>query len=50
LTNPGRYSRRRGKRQPAATSTSRNWIDTRERQYLTVYREVLGFAYLVLAR
>jgi cyclopropane fatty-acyl-phospholipid synthase-like methyltransferase len=34
---------------PRATEI-RNWIDTRERQYLTVYREVLGFAYLVLAR
>ena len=27
----------------------RDWIDTSERQYLTVYRQVLGFAYLVLA-
>jgi SAM-dependent methyltransferase len=27
----------------------RAWIDARERQYLTVYRTVLGFAYLVLA-
>jgi hypothetical protein len=27
----------------------RDWIDGRERQYVTVYREVLGFAYLVLA-
>jgi SAM-dependent methyltransferase len=27
----------------------RDWIDARERQYLSVYREVLGFAYLVLA-
>jgi SAM-dependent methyltransferase len=27
----------------------RDWIDTREREYLNVYREVLGFAYLVLA-
>jgi SAM-dependent methyltransferase len=27
----------------------RDWIDARERQYLTVYREVVGFAYLVLA-
>lgn len=27
----------------------RDWIDARERQYLTVYREVLGFAYFVLA-
>jgi SAM-dependent methyltransferase len=27
----------------------RDWIDARERQYVTVYREVLGFAYLVLA-
>jgi SAM-dependent methyltransferase len=26
----------------------RDWIDGRERQYVTVYREVLGFAYLVL--
>jgi len=28
----------------------RDWTDARERQYVTVYREVLGFAYLVLAR
>lgn len=28
----------------------RDWLDARERQYVTVYREVLGFAYLVLAR
>ena len=27
----------------------RDWIDACERQYLTVYREVLGFASLVLA-
>lgn len=27
----------------------RDWIDASERQYITVYREVLGFAYLVLA-
>jgi hypothetical protein len=27
----------------------RDWIDAREREYLTVYRDVLGFAYLVLA-
>jgi len=27
----------------------RDWIDARERQYVTVYREILGFAYLVLA-
>jgi cyclopropane fatty-acyl-phospholipid synthase-like methyltransferase len=27
----------------------RDWIDARERQYVSVYREVLGFAYLVLA-
>jgi hypothetical protein len=27
----------------------RDWIDARERQYLEVYRGVLGFAYLVLA-
>lgn len=27
----------------------RDWIDARERQYVTVYREVFGFAYLVLA-
>jgi cyclopropane fatty-acyl-phospholipid synthase-like methyltransferase len=27
----------------------RDWLDTRERQYLEVYRAVLGFAYLVLA-
>jgi hypothetical protein len=28
----------------------REWLDTRERQYLDVYRGLLGFAYLVLAR
>jgi SAM-dependent methyltransferase len=28
----------------------RDWIDARERQYVTVYRGVLGFAYLALAR
>ena len=27
----------------------RDWLDARERQYLEVYRGVLGFAYLVLA-
>ncbi|HEX4832812.1 MAG TPA: methyltransferase domain-containing protein [Trebonia sp.] len=27
----------------------RDWLDARERQYLDVYRGVLGFAYLVLA-
>ena len=27
----------------------RGWLDARERQYLEVYRGVLGFAYLVLA-
>jgi SAM-dependent methyltransferase len=27
----------------------RDWLDTRERQYVQVYRGVLGFAYLVLA-
>ena len=27
----------------------RDWLDARERQYLGVYRGVLGFAYLVLA-
>jgi cyclopropane fatty-acyl-phospholipid synthase-like methyltransferase len=27
----------------------RDWLDARERQYLEVYREVLGFAYLILA-
>lgn len=27
----------------------RDWLDARERQYITVYRGVLGFAYLVLA-
>lgn len=26
----------------------RDWLDARERQYVTVYREVFGFAYLVL--
>jgi SAM-dependent methyltransferase len=28
----------------------REWLDTRERQYVGVYRGLLGFAYLVLAR
>jgi SAM-dependent methyltransferase len=28
----------------------REWLDTRERQYVSVYRGLLGFAYLVLAR
>jgi hypothetical protein len=28
----------------------REWLDTRERQYVEVYRGLLGFAYLVLAR
>ena len=27
----------------------RDWLDTRERQYVEVYRQVLGFAYLILA-
>lgn len=27
----------------------RNWLDTRERQYAGVYRQVLGFVYLILA-
>lgn len=27
----------------------RDWLDARERQYVTVYREVFGFVYLVLA-
>jgi cyclopropane fatty-acyl-phospholipid synthase-like methyltransferase len=27
----------------------RDWLDTRERQYAMVYRQVLGFAYLILA-
>ena len=27
----------------------RDWLDARERQYIGVYRGVLGFAYLVLA-
>jgi cyclopropane fatty-acyl-phospholipid synthase-like methyltransferase len=27
----------------------RDWLDTRERQYVEVYRAVLGYAYLVLA-
>jgi ubiquinone/menaquinone biosynthesis C-methylase UbiE len=27
----------------------RDWLDDRERQYVTVYREVLGFSYLILA-
>lgn len=40
LANPGH---------PRA-SEIRDWIDARERQYVTVYREVLGFAHLVLAR
>jgi ubiquinone/menaquinone biosynthesis C-methylase UbiE len=28
----------------------RDWLDVREREYVTVYRGVLGFAYLVLTR
>jgi SAM-dependent methyltransferase len=28
----------------------REWLDTREREYVSVYRGLLGFAYLVLAR
>lgn len=28
----------------------RDWLDARERQYVSTYRGVLGFAYLVLAR
>ena len=28
----------------------REWLDSRERQYVSVYRGLLGFAYLVLAR
>jgi len=28
----------------------RDWLDARERQYIEVYRDVLRFAYLVLAR
>jgi SAM-dependent methyltransferase len=28
----------------------RDWLDSREREYVSVYRGVLGFAYLVLAR
>lgn len=28
----------------------RDWIDASEREYVTVYREALGFSYLVLAR
>jgi hypothetical protein len=27
----------------------RDWLDARERQYVDVYRGVLGFAYLILA-
>ncbi len=27
----------------------RDWLDTRERQYVEIYRGVLGFAYLILA-
>lgn len=27
----------------------RDWLDTREREYAEVYRQVLGFAYLILA-
>jgi ubiquinone/menaquinone biosynthesis C-methylase UbiE len=31
------------------TAGLRDWLDARERQYIDVYRGVLGFAYLVLA-
>ena len=27
----------------------RDWLDTREREYAGVYRQVLGFVYLILA-
>ncbi|WP_239154195.1 cyclopropane-fatty-acyl-phospholipid synthase family protein [Amycolatopsis sp. FDAARGOS 1241] len=36
-------------RDPRAAET-RDWLDTREREYVTAYRGVLGFAYLVLVR
>ncbi|WP_237710406.1 hypothetical protein [Saccharopolyspora spinosa] len=31
-------------------SEVREWLDTREHQYIHDYRRVLGFAYFVLAR
>lgn len=34
---------------PRAAET-REWLDTREREYVTAYRGVLGFAYLVLVK
>lgn len=34
---------------PRAVET-REWLDTREREYVTAYRRVLGFAYLVLVK
>ncbi|WP_326568013.1 methyltransferase domain-containing protein [Amycolatopsis rhabdoformis] len=34
---------------PRAAET-REWLDTREREYVTTYRGVLGFAYLVLVK
>jgi len=40
LANPGH---------PREAET-RDWLDSREREYVSVYRGVLGFAYLVLAR
>ncbi len=40
LANPGH---------PRAAEV-RDWLDSREREYVSVYRGVLGFAYLVLAR
>lgn len=34
---------------PRAGET-RDWLDTREREYVTAYRGVLGFGYLVLVK
>jgi hypothetical protein len=31
------------------TAEVREWLDTRERQYIEIYRGILGFAYLILA-
>lgn len=40
LANPGHHR----------AADIREWLDDRERGYVTVYRGILGFAYLVLAR
>jgi hypothetical protein len=38
-----------GHRDDPRAGEVRDWLDSREREYMEVYRDVLGFAYLVLA-